>query len=100
MAISVFGNGSSAGVSWHAHHVCPAAGCSQQHVAGVEVWVQAQEQQGVVTDIPTTAVAICCGGELVSSSTASIISCLQESSDTKDVAAVAEQQQIAEHQAA
>jgi hypothetical protein len=39
-------------------------------VAGVEVWVQAQEQQGVVTDIPAPAVAICCGRDWVSCETA------------------------------
>jgi hypothetical protein len=35
-------------------------------VAGVEVWVQAQQQLGIQTDIPAAAVAICCGGEWVS----------------------------------
>jgi hypothetical protein len=30
-------------------------------VAGVEVWVQAQQALGVNTDIPAVAVAICCG---------------------------------------
>jgi hypothetical protein len=29
-------------------------------VAGVEVWVQVQQQLGAKTDIPPTAVAICC----------------------------------------
>jgi hypothetical protein len=29
-------------------------------VAGVEVWVQAQQQLGVQTDIPEVAVAVCC----------------------------------------
>ncbi|KAF6258854.1 hypothetical protein COO60DRAFT_1075045 [Scenedesmus sp. NREL 46B-D3] len=32
-------------------------------LAGVEVWVQAQQQLGVQTDIPEAAVAICCGDE-------------------------------------
>jgi hypothetical protein len=35
-------------------------------VAGVEVWVQAQQQLGIQTDIPAAAVAICCGGDWVS----------------------------------
>jgi hypothetical protein len=35
-------------------------------VAGVEVWVQAQQQLGVQTDIPAAAVAICCDGDWVS----------------------------------
>jgi hypothetical protein len=29
-------------------------------VAGVEVWVQAQDQLGVPADIPQSAVSICC----------------------------------------
>jgi hypothetical protein len=39
-------------------------------VAGVEVWVQAQQQLGIQTDIPAAAVAICCGGEWVSGASA------------------------------
>jgi hypothetical protein len=35
-------------------------------LAGVEVWVQAQQQLGVQTDVPAAAVAICCGDEWVS----------------------------------
>jgi hypothetical protein len=35
-------------------------------LAGVEVWVQAQQQLGVQTDVPAAAVAICCGVEWVS----------------------------------
>jgi hypothetical protein len=35
-------------------------------VAGVEVWVQAQQQLGRYTDIPAAAVAICCGEDWVS----------------------------------
>jgi hypothetical protein len=35
-------------------------------VAGVEVWVQAQQQLAVTSDIPAGAVAICCGQPLVS----------------------------------
>jgi hypothetical protein len=35
-------------------------------VAGVEVWVQAQQRLGVYTDIPALAVAICCGEDWVS----------------------------------
>jgi hypothetical protein len=35
-------------------------------VAGVEVWVQAQQQLGVQTDIPAVAVAICTGRSWVS----------------------------------
>ena len=31
-------------------------------VAGVEVWVQAQKQLGIKTDIPAKAVAVCCDG--------------------------------------
>jgi hypothetical protein len=33
---------------------------SRSMVAGVEVWVQAQQQLGVQTDIPEWAVAVCC----------------------------------------
>uniref|UniRef100_A0A383W187 Uncharacterized protein n=1 Tax=Tetradesmus obliquus TaxID=3088 RepID=A0A383W187_TETOB len=36
-----------------------AAACST--VPGVEVWVQAQQQLGVQTDMPAAAVAVCCG---------------------------------------
>jgi hypothetical protein len=36
-------------------------------VAGVEGWVQAQQQLGIYTDIPSAAVAICCGEDWVSS---------------------------------
>ncbi|KAF6251406.1 hypothetical protein COO60DRAFT_1560445 [Scenedesmus sp. NREL 46B-D3] len=32
-------------------------------VAGVEVWVQAQQQLGIQSDIPALAVAVCCGGD-------------------------------------
>jgi hypothetical protein len=35
-------------------------------VAGVEVWVQAQQQLGIEHDIPAAAVAICCGDHWVS----------------------------------
>jgi hypothetical protein len=35
-------------------------------VAGVEVWVQAQQQLGVAYDIPAVAVAVCCGQDRVS----------------------------------
>jgi hypothetical protein len=35
-------------------------------VAGVEVWVQAQQRRDVHTDIPALAVAICCGEDWVS----------------------------------
>jgi hypothetical protein len=35
-------------------------------LAGVEVWVQAQQQLDVQTDVPAAAVAICCGNEWVS----------------------------------
>jgi hypothetical protein len=35
-------------------------------LAGVEVWVQAQQQLGVQTDVPAAAVAICCGDDWVS----------------------------------
>jgi hypothetical protein len=37
-------------------------------VAGVEVWVQAQQQLGIQTGIPALAVAICCGDDWVSDS--------------------------------
>jgi hypothetical protein len=37
-------------------------GTAYSMVAGVEVWVQAQHQLGVQTDIPAVAAAICCGG--------------------------------------
>jgi hypothetical protein len=36
---------------------------SNSMLAGVEVWVQAQQQLGVQTDVPAAAVAICCGHE-------------------------------------
>jgi hypothetical protein len=35
-------------------------------VAGVEVWVQAQQQLGIASDIPAAAVAICSGHDWVS----------------------------------
>jgi hypothetical protein len=35
-------------------------------VAGVEVWVQAQQQLGISTDVPAAAIAICCGEDSVS----------------------------------
>jgi hypothetical protein len=35
-------------------------------VAGVEVWVEAQQQLGLASDIPAAAVAICCGQDWVS----------------------------------
>jgi hypothetical protein len=35
-------------------------------VAGVEVWVQAQQQLGVNGDVPAAAIALCCGEEWVS----------------------------------
>jgi hypothetical protein len=35
-------------------------------VAGVELWVQAQQQLGVASNIPAAAVRICCGEGLVS----------------------------------
>jgi hypothetical protein len=35
-------------------------------LAGVEVWVEAQHQLGVETDVPAAAVAVCCGDVLVS----------------------------------
>jgi hypothetical protein len=35
-------------------------------VAGVEVWVQAQQQLGIHTDIPAAAAAMCCGETWVS----------------------------------
>jgi hypothetical protein len=37
-------------------------------VAGVEVWVQAQQCLGVHTNIPALAAAICCGEDWVSHS--------------------------------
>jgi hypothetical protein len=48
-------------------------------VAGVEVWVQAQQQLGIQTDIPAAAVAICCGKDLVSGAhTLSLARCMAE----------------------
>jgi hypothetical protein len=35
-------------------------------VLGAEVWVQAQQQLGVQTDIPAAAIALCCGEDWVS----------------------------------
>jgi hypothetical protein len=42
-------------------------------VAGVEVWVQAQQQLGITSDIPAAAVAICCRQIWVSLQT--VVSC-------------------------
>jgi hypothetical protein len=36
-------------------------------VAGAEVWVQAQQQLGVASDVPAAALEICCGQDWVSS---------------------------------
>jgi hypothetical protein len=33
-------------------------------VAGAEVWVQAQHELGITTDIPKVAVAICCAADM------------------------------------
>jgi hypothetical protein len=41
---------------------------ASRSLAGVELWVQAQQFLGVETDIPAVAVAICCGDEWVSGS--------------------------------
>jgi hypothetical protein len=35
-------------------------------VAGVEVWVQAQHDLGILTDIPDPALLVCCGDDWVS----------------------------------
>jgi hypothetical protein len=35
-------------------------------VARLDVWVQAQEQLGITSDLPAAAVAICCGRDWVS----------------------------------
>jgi hypothetical protein len=35
-------------------------------VQGVEAWVQAQQQPGILTDIPNTVFAVCCGVDWVS----------------------------------
>jgi hypothetical protein len=40
-------------------------------VAGAEVWVQAQQELGVITDIQPAALSICCGGDLVSAASGS-----------------------------
>jgi hypothetical protein len=39
---------------------------AHSRVPGVEVWVQAQQQLGVQSNIPAVAVAICCNEDLVS----------------------------------
>jgi hypothetical protein len=44
-------------------------------VAGVEVWVWAQQQLGVHTDIPALAVAICCGKDWVSHGCHALVDC-------------------------
>jgi hypothetical protein len=44
----------------------PLLAAASSMVAGVEVWVQAQHEMGISTDIPAAAVAICCGHSLVS----------------------------------
>lgn len=49
-----------------------AAACSM--VPGMEVWVQAQQQLGVQTDMPATAVAVCCG-EIATGALVSIVGC-------------------------
>jgi hypothetical protein len=41
-------------------------GAARTMVAGVEVWVHAQQQLGITTDIPALAVLICCGDDGVS----------------------------------
>jgi hypothetical protein len=66
----------SVGLSWAVQLV--AAGvriwyaqlldAASSSLAGVEVWVQAQQQLGVQTDIPAVAVTVCCGDEWVSGS--------------------------------
>jgi hypothetical protein len=53
----------AAGVRISCKHLLAAA---NSMVPGVEVWVQAQQKLGVWTDIPATAVAICCGSNWVS----------------------------------
>jgi hypothetical protein len=44
-------------------------------VAGVEMWVQAQQQLDVHTDIPALAAAICCGENWVSYGCTRIVDC-------------------------
>jgi hypothetical protein len=46
-------------------------------VEGVEVWVQAQQQQDTTTDIPPAAVAVCCGDCTVFSDSVSCIAVVQ-----------------------
>jgi hypothetical protein len=46
---------------------------AKRMVPGVEVWVQAQQREGAVTDIPAIAVAICSGGNWLSCATATVI---------------------------
>jgi hypothetical protein len=41
---------------------------AHSRVAGVEVWVQAQQQLGVQSDIPAVAMGICCNEDWVSMS--------------------------------
>jgi hypothetical protein len=41
-------------------------GAARTMVAGVEVWVQAQHELGIQTDVPALAVRICCGDYWVS----------------------------------
>jgi hypothetical protein len=42
-------------------------------VAGVEVWVQAQQQLGITSDLPAAAVALCCRQDWVSLHTAVLL---------------------------
>jgi hypothetical protein len=44
----------------------PLLAAARSMVAGVEVWVRAQHELGISTDIPAAAVAICCGQSWVS----------------------------------
>jgi hypothetical protein len=44
-------------------------------VAGVEVWVQAQQQLNTPGDTPRAAVAICCGHKWVSGASLSWLAC-------------------------
>jgi hypothetical protein len=48
---------------------------ARQMVAGVDVWVQDQQQPGIGSDLPAAAVAICCGQDWVSTPAAVVRLC-------------------------
>jgi hypothetical protein len=55
-------------------------------VAGVEVWVQAQHDLGVASDVPAAAVAICCDEHLVSTHASGPVGQLQSETTGRSTA--------------